>query len=76
MNIKAHMKITTISTTYRVYCKVIGKIDKGDEIYVSHIAGVGSANHNKSPNNKTFVGYACENYDKNSIGKIKVILRK
>lgn len=59
----------------RVYCKVYGTISKGDKIYASDIAGVGTVEYSGCKE-QSFVGYACESYNSNKIGKIKILLKK
>ena len=57
------------------YCKVIGKINKGDRIVVSEIAGVGRKFDAEKDNVFQIVGMAVENKESLQIGKIKVNFR-
>ena len=54
----------------RVPCKVIGKIEKGDLIVSSGIAGVAMANND--PKMGTVIGKALQNYDSDIVGIIEV----
>ena len=63
-----------VGMTGRVKCKVIGEIHKMDEIYVSGIPGVGRA-YKEGDKQRSFVGYALENYTGKGIGLIKIKLK-
>lgn len=60
-------KFIPVGLMGRVKCKVIGKIKKGEEIGVSHIAGVGIKGQG--------VGIALENKDNEEIGLIRILLK-
>lgn len=60
-------KFIPVGLMGRVKCKVIGKIKKGEEIGVSHIAGVGIKGQG--------VGVALENKDNEEIGLIRILLK-
>ena len=60
----------------RVYCKVIGKVNKRDMIFASDIPGVGKAGLLLFDKDKfSFVGYALEDYNDNKVGKIRILLK-
>lgn len=60
-------KFIPVGLMGRVKCKVIGKIKKGEEIGVSHIAGVGIKGQG--------VGIALENKDNEEIRLIRILLK-
>lgn len=64
----------SVGMSGRVFCKVIGHIKKGDKIYASSIPGVGTT-YQEGFLEQSFVGYACQSYDSNEIGKIKILLK-
>lgn len=67
-------KFIPVGLKGRVKCKVIGNIKKGDRIYASDIAGVGETRNEKS-HEDSFLGYACEDYNGDKIGIVKVLLK-
>ena len=68
-------KYIPVGLVGRVYCKVIGKINKGDRIVVSEIAGVGRKFDAEKDNVFQIVGMAVENKESLQIDKIKVNFR-
>jgi len=56
----------------RVPCKVVGKIEKGDLLVTSHIAGV--ATSTTFPRTGALIGKALEEYDSTEIGTIEVMV--
>ena len=68
-------KYIPVGLVGRVYCKVIGKINKGDRIVVSEIAGVGRKFDAEKDNVFQIVGMAVENKESLQIDKIKVHFR-
>lgn len=68
-------KYIPVGLVGRVYCKVIGKINKGDRIVVSEIAGVGRKFDSERDNVFQIVGMSVENKESLQIGKIKVNFR-
>jgi hypothetical protein len=59
-----------IALAGRVPCKVVGKINKGDILTVSHIPGVACAT--KTPEYGTIIARALESYDSSEVGVIEV----
>jgi hypothetical protein len=59
-----------IALAGRVPCKVVGKINKGDILTVSHIPGVACAT--KTPEYGTIIARALESYDSTEVGVIEV----
>jgi hypothetical protein len=62
----------TVALQGRVPCKVQGKINKGDMIVASDIAGVGVASDN--PKLGSVIGKALEDYDSTDVGTIEVVV--
>lgn len=65
-------KYIPIGLSGRVSVKVIGKINKGDLLVSSDIAGVAMKSEKYIPG--TVIGKALENYDSENIGKIKMLI--
>mgnify|MGYP001627128738 CR=1 FL=1 len=61
-----------VALTGRVPCRVVGKIQKGDLLVTSYIAGVAVACEN--PSIGTVIGKALENYDNDHIGTIEIVV--
>lgn len=59
-----------IALVGRVPCRVVGKINKGDPLTVSHIDGVATTAHQALPG--TIVGRALESYDSDGVGVIEI----
>lgn len=68
-------KYIPVGLVGRVNCKVIGKINKGDRIVVSDIAGVGRKFNPETDNVFQIVGMAVENKYSENIEKIKANFR-
>lgn len=68
-------KYIPVGLVGRVYCKVIGKINKGDRIVVSEIPGVGRKFDAEKDNVFQIVGMSVENKESLQIDKIKVNFR-
>lgn len=54
----------------RSMCYVVGKINKGDPLTVSHIDGVATATHQASSD--TIIGRALESHDSEAVGVIEI----
>jgi len=71
MNLACPGEKVCVALQGRVLCKVVGKVEKGDLMVTSNIAGVAVAAV-KSVHAGTIIGKALENYNSNHIGKIEV----
>ncbi len=58
----------------RVFCKVIGKIRKGDMLVTSKQNGVATAS--EEPKLGTVIGKALQSYDRDEIGEIEIVVGK
>jgi UDP-N-acetyl-D-mannosaminuronic acid transferase (WecB/TagA/CpsF family) len=58
----------------RVFCKVIGKIRKGDMLVTSNHNGVAMAS--EDPEMGTVIGKALQKYDSDEIGEIEIVVGK
>ena len=58
----------------RVFCKVVGKIRKGDMLVSSKQNGV--ATSSEEPKLGTVIGKALANYDSDEIGEIEIVVGK
>ena len=70
----SHMEGTSVDVALqgRVWCKVQGRINKGDMIVVGTTQGVGIADND--PKMGTVVGKALQDYDSTETGKIEVVV--
>jgi hypothetical protein len=58
----------------RVFCRVIGKIRKGDMLVTSKQNGVATAS--EEPKLGTVIGKALQSYDRDEIGEIEIVVGK
>ena len=65
---------TALALQGRTPCKVIGRIQKGDMIVASAIAGVGQAMDSSFYTPGCVIGKALESYDSQSVGVIEVVV--
>ena len=65
-------KYIPVGLTGRVKVKVIGKINKGDNIYISNIKGVGT---NKPNENNIIIGISLEDKQNENINLIKMLIK-
>jgi hypothetical protein len=71
MNVDCPGLKTLIALQGRVPCRVVGKIQKGDLMITSRIAGVAVSAEGDAKAG-TIIGKALENYDSDHIGTIEV----
>ena len=58
----------------RAFCRVIGKIRKGDMLVTSKQNGVATAS--EEPKLGTVIGKALQSYDRDEIGEIEIVVGK
>ena len=58
----------------RVFCRVIGKIRKGERLVTSKQNGVATAS--EEPKLGTVIGKALQSYDRDEIGEIEIVVGK
>ena len=68
--------VLPVAMTGRVPCHVIGKINKGDQLVSSNVAGVATVLDFNNYRPGSIIGKALEEYDSNNVGVIEIVVGK